>query len=581
MPPKSLLSIALLMAGATCCYAAFFEVPGDFASIGEAVYYTGQGDTVLVHPRTYRERLVLPGNDFLLISEFYFTHDSSAIDCTIIDASDFAEADTASVLTFANGNSRATVVSGFTLRGGHGIRDQNGYTSGGAIYIESSHPTILSNVITGNQAELGVAITLRFSHARIAHNRILKNCGKWVVISIWSSYFAEEMAVVEWNDISENYGCYYPEWPYLAGHTIDVHRCGIAIRFNRFHDYCGNGELGVAFDWVWGELRGNSFERLSYVHFEGTQDWGDIVKVWQYAHNVSMCDNIFLDCTVESPAVNMDRRPLEAPLVFERNWFENVQNIGMAGSAALDMWAPNGSIRENVFIGCAGPAGAICLITTLGEPGCQATVEGNHFFGNRARETPELNTSAMISYGVGQSLCTVRDNWFEGNVGTAVGIDHYPDPRTWDCTGNYWGDPSGPYHPTLNPEGRGDTVGDHILFEPWLTAPPTGSSTPSSPFALSLQDWKLEGAYPNPFNESTRIQLISTRPQPFEMTVYNLLGQRVRQLWRGVVPKDAPVSVTWDGQDESGQAVATGIYFVVANSRISSQFKVCKVVCLR
>lgn len=49
--------------------------------------------------------------------------------------------------------------------------------------------------------------------------------------------------------------------------------------------------------------------------------------------------------------------------------------------------------------------------------------------------------------------------------------------RTWGATPvdaryNWWGDPSGPYHATLNPAGLGDAVGDFVLFEPWLTSPP-------------------------------------------------------------------------------------------------------------
>lgn len=35
---------------------------------------------------------------------------------------------------------------------------------------------------------------------------------------------------------------------------------------------------------------------------------------------------------------------------------------------------------------------------------------------------------------------------------------------------NWWGDDSGPYHPTLNPDGLGNRVSDRVLFEPWLLA---------------------------------------------------------------------------------------------------------------
>ncbi len=42
---------------------------------------------------------------------------------------------------------------------------------------------------------------------------------------------------------------------------------------------------------------------------------------------------------------------------------------------------------------------------------------------------------------------------------------------------NWWGDASGPFHPTLNPGGLGNEVWDGVLFDPWLgkeTSPPPG-----------------------------------------------------------------------------------------------------------
>jgi len=37
-----------------------------------------------------------------------------------------------------------------------------------------------------------------------------------------------------------------------------------------------------------------------------------------------------------------------------------------------------------------------------------------------------------------------------------------------DAENNWWGDPSGPFHPLLNPAGTGDEVSDNVDFEPWL-----------------------------------------------------------------------------------------------------------------
>lgn len=41
-----------------------------------------------------------------------------------------------------------------------------------------------------------------------------------------------------------------------------------------------------------------------------------------------------------------------------------------------------------------------------------------------------------------------------------------------DMRNNWWGDPSGPYDPERNVDGRGDSVGVNIEFVPWLQAPP-------------------------------------------------------------------------------------------------------------
>ena len=41
--------------------------------------------------------------------------------------------------------------------------------------------------------------------------------------------------------------------------------------------------------------------------------------------------------------------------------------------------------------------------------------------------------------------------------------------NTADATGNWWGDDTGPYHPTLNPAGLGNRVSDKVLFDPWTT----------------------------------------------------------------------------------------------------------------
>jgi parallel beta-helix repeat protein len=40
-----------------------------------------------------------------------------------------------------------------------------------------------------------------------------------------------------------------------------------------------------------------------------------------------------------------------------------------------------------------------------------------------------------------------------------------------DASQNYWGDPTGPFHPIENSAGKGDSVSDFTPFDPWLTSP--------------------------------------------------------------------------------------------------------------
>ena len=76
--------------------------------------------------------------------------------------------------------------------------------------------------------------------------------------------------------------------------------------------------------------------------------------------------------------------------------------------------------------------------------------------------------------------------------------------------------------------------------------------------------YQLFQNYPNPFNSSTVIWYflpdVGYQPAEVEITVYNVLGKQVRAL---VKKRQYPGEhkVVWDGKDEEGKKVASGIYF--------------------
>ena len=78
-------------------------------------------------------------------------------------------------------------------------------------------------------------------------------------------------------------------------------------------------------------------------------------------------------------------------------------------------------------------------------------------------------------------------------------------------------------------------------------------------------NYTLAQNYPNPFNPTTTIQFKIRRlefgePIPTALTIYNILGQKVRALLEKELLPGKYESV-WDGRDDKGKEVSSGIYF--------------------
>ncbi|MYB69173.1 MAG: M6 family metalloprotease domain-containing protein [Gemmatimonadetes bacterium] len=67
--------------------------------------------------------------------------------------------------------------------------------------------------------------------------------------------------------------------------------------------------------------------------------------------------------------------------------------------------------------------------------------------------------------------------------------------------------------------------------------------------------------YPNPFNSRTILCYRLTHAGAAELVVYDLLGQRVRTIAKGVQPA-GEYQIPWDGRDEEGRLVGSGVYLL-------------------
>lgn len=71
----------------------------------------------------------------------------------------------------------------------------------------------------------------------------------------------------------------------------------------------------------------------------------------------------------------------------------------------------------------------------------------------------------------------------------------------------------------------------------------------------------LQQNYPNPFNPSTTIQYEIAETGQVELSIYNLLGQKIRAL---VNENQTPgvYRIQWDGKNDVGQQMASGVYLL-------------------
>lgn len=88
-------------------------------------------------------------------------------------------------------------------------------------------------------------------------------------------------------------------------------------------------------------------------------------------------------------------------------------------------------------------------------------------------------------------------------------------------------------------------------------SPTVNSITPLQPSPI-VKNYELSN-YPNPFNSSTRIVFNLPRSVTIDLSIYNVLGERVRCLQKGYV-LSGKHQLYWDGRNDKAEPLPAGIY---------------------
>ena len=98
----------------------------------------------------------------------------------------------------------------------------------------------------------------------------------------------------------------------------------------------------------------------------------------------------------------------------------------------------------------------------------------------------------------------------------------------------------------------GSDSSDHAFA---ITQPVTGVEEPAAPLVAALYQNS-----PNPFNPDTSIRFDLARPSQALLTIHGADGRMIRKLIDRPMPAGRQRAV-WDGRDDQGRTVATGVYF--------------------
>ncbi len=154
----------------------------------------------------------------------------------------------------------------------------------------------------------------------------------------------------------------------------------------------------------------------------------------------------------------------------------------------------------------------------------------------------------------------VGDNVVQGGIYSRVLDQAVINDTFWDLLRAY----------ALNDSGGGDTLGTGNSSAGYAESArmveiPATTSTGVNAIPIPEQGLRLDAPRPNPFNPSTTIQFVLHRAAATSVSIFDVKGRLIQTLIDGHRGAGEH-TVRWNGRDDDGRDVASGVYFIHLHS---------------
>jgi parallel beta-helix repeat protein len=484
---------------------------GDYTDIQTAINNAGVGDYIVVKDGTYAEQLTVNVNALTIVAAsgetptLYLSSYSVGIDVTATDVL---------IEGFEiYGNGSLTGGPSPTIRantGAHGltVHDNSFKVLTGeigqiALYINSGVTNVLftSNTLTNYEHSVYHAAWISGQQAyygSIQDVIDIADAGETVIVA--DGIYTEQITVNKSITLTSTTGDYISSEAVIDLGSLATY----AIEFEQGCDGATVKGLEIIDSYgIYVNLNaggeGNVTIQDNYIHdlfVSGAITGGFVVDAscWPPLENWTIQDNILENIT---GSLSSGLRPENMKNVVITG--NTIRNMGYSGILLINV---DGGVVSNNIVSNIGRAGIqvdnyctrVITITynvvTQANTGSHSGYGGIRFYGQyipdpHGRPPAEItvmrNTCNDSYNGLavrnGENISTrnitARYNSFTNNSNMGV---YHGGSGILDAASNWWGNMWGPYHPTENPSGIGDTVSDTVTFYPWLEF--DGYSTP-------------------------------------------------------------------------------------------------------